>query len=213
MGDVYHTPQYKIDALTKNGQLQTNVHPLNTEYLYEDGKGPNPIPPHIYPAKEDGYVLPPQGRHTALETRPRKEQKQNVEDLYDEDHYTLARNSGFAKDFSRGAEKHNVDDIYDEDHYTLARNSGFGKDFSRKAGTENVEGIYDDDHYNLARNSGFGNDFSKSGVSDSKVTKKEQNSKIPIHRHMVVICIVVIMFAVGGILAYVMIDRIGKSLY
>ena len=47
----------------------------------------------------DDYVLPPQDRKDAPEIRPRKAEKGNEQELYDEDHYTLARNSGFGKDF------------------------------------------------------------------------------------------------------------------
>ena len=62
----------------------------------------------------DEYVLPPQDRGDAPEMRPSKTEKRNVEDKYDEDHYTLARNSGFGKDFSSKAEKGNVEGV-DED--------------------------------------------------------------------------------------------------
>ena len=51
--------------------------------------------------------------------RPSKTENRKVEDIYDEDHYTLARNSGFCKDFSSKAEKGNME------------GSGFGKDFSK----------------------------------------------------------------------------------
>ena len=47
--------------------------------------------------KNDEYVLPPQDRGDAPEMRPSKTENRNVEDVYHEDHYTLARNSGLAR--------------------------------------------------------------------------------------------------------------------
>ena len=53
-----------------------------------------------YLTKDDEYVLSPQDRDDSPEYRPSKENEGHEQDIYDEDHYTLARNSGFGKDFS-----------------------------------------------------------------------------------------------------------------
>lgn len=133
---------------------------------------PNAIP--------NEYVLPPQDRGDAPEMRPSKTEKRNVEDKYD------------------------------EDHYTLARNSGFGKDFSSKAEKGNVEGAYDEGNYSLARNSGFEKDFSKPNVSDSRVSKNELDPKMPKNTNMIIICIIVVMLGIGAMLACVLITQLGK---
>ena len=131
----------------------------------------------------DEYVLPPQDRCDAPEMRPSKTEKRNVEDIYDEDHYTLARNSGFGKDFSPKAEKGNVGGAHDEGNYSLARNSGFEKDFS------------------------------KPNVSDSRVSKNELDPKMPKNTNMIIICIIVVMLGIGAILACVLITQLGKVIY
>ena len=129
------------------------------------------------------YVLPPQDRGDAPEMRPSKTEIRNAED------------------------------IYDEDHYTLARNSGFGKDFSPKAEKGNVEGAYDAGNNSLARNSGFEKDFSKPNVSDSRVSKSEVDQKMPKNTNMIIICIIVVMLGIGAILACVLITQLGKVIY
>ena len=182
MGDVYHTPQYKIEALSRNGQLGKNTQEPTSEYLYEDSNGPSWLPSRSHSGKDDAYILPPQnGGHTP-EIRPRDAEKRNIEDMYDEGHYSLARNSGFDNDFSRKRDKGNVENMYDEGHYSLARNSGFGKDFS------------------------------KPEKGDSKVSKTGKEPKTLSRTHLIIILIVFMMLAIGGILAYVLIDRIGKHI-
>ena len=133
--------------------------------------------------EKDDYVLPPQDRCDDPKIRPSKTDKRNVEDMYD------------------------------EDHYTLARNSGFGKDFSHKAEKGNYEGTNDDGNYSLARNSGFGKDFSKSNASKSRVSKSEPESKIPKNTNIIIICIIGVMLGIGGILAYVIIGQLGKPMH
>ena len=151
MGDVYHTPQYKIEALSRNGQLGKNTQEPTSEYLYEDSNGPSWLPSRSHSGKDDAYILPPQnGGHTP-EIRP------------------------------RDAEKRNIEVMYDEGHYSLARNSGFGKDFS------------------------------KPEKGDSKVSKTGKEPKALGRTHLIIILIVFMMLAIGGILAYVLIDRIGKN--
>ena len=101
---------------------------------------------------DDDYVLPPQDRDDAPEMRPRK------------------------------AEKGNEQDVYDEDHYTLARNSGFGKDF-----------------------------VNSSGNSPSLPTNTPDKKKLK-RTHIIIICLIVVILCIGGGLAYLLIDRIGKAL-
>ena len=100
----------------------------------------------------DDYVLPPQDRNDAPEIRPRK------------------------------VEKGSGQDVYDEDHYTLARNSGFGKDFV---------------------NSSVNSLSVPNDTSDKKKLKRT---------HIIIICLIVVILGIGGGLAYLLIDRIGKAL-
>ena len=150
MGDFYLTPQYKIDALAKTHKIPTNTRQVSSEYLYEDDKGANAIPSgnHL----TDEYVLPPQDRDDISVIRPRKEKKRNVEDIYDEDHYTLARNSG------------------------------------------------------------FGNDFNKSAARNSTVLENKPEQKMLRSTHVVIICLIFGLFAIGGVLAYVLVERIGETI-
>ena len=76
-------------------------------------------------AEKDEYVLPPQDRGDTPEIRPSKIENRNVEDIYDEDHYTLARNSGFDKDFSSKAEKGNVEGVDKDGHYSQGRKTSY----------------------------------------------------------------------------------------
>ena len=133
--------------------------------------------------EKDEYVLPLQDRGDNPEMRPSK------------------------------AENRNVEDIYDEDHYTLARNSGFGKDFSSKVEKGNVEGVDKDGHYSLARNSGFGKDFSKPDVINSSLSKSQPESNMPKYTNRIIICIIIGMLGIGVMLAAVLIGQSGKSIY
>ena len=132
--------------------------------------------------EKDEYVLPPQDRGDTPEMRPSKTGNQKVED------------------------------IYDEDHYTLARNSGFGKDFSSKAEKGNVEGVDEDGQYSLARNSGFGKDFSKPDVINSSVSKNQPESNMPKYTNRIIICIIIGMLGIGVMLAGVLIGELGRSM-
>ena len=100
MGDVYFTPQHKTNAVPKTREIQTTTIQASSEYVYEDDKVSNLIPSENYLNHDDEYVLSPQDRDDTPEYRPRKEHKGHEKDIYDEDHYALARNSGFGKDFS-----------------------------------------------------------------------------------------------------------------
>ena len=100
MGDVYLTPQNKINSVPKTREIQTTTIQASSEYVYEDDKISNLIPSGNYLTHDDEYVLSPQDRDDTPEYRPRKENEGHEQDIYDEDHYALARNSGFGKDFS-----------------------------------------------------------------------------------------------------------------
>ena len=100
MGDVYLTPQNKINSVPKTREIQTTTIQASSEYVYEDDKISNLIPSGNYLTHDDEYVLSPQDRDDTPEYRPCKENKEHEQDIYDEDHYALARNSGFGKDFS-----------------------------------------------------------------------------------------------------------------
>ena len=102
-GDVYHTPHYKINAITRNHGLNPDAKQASLEYSYEDGKGSTSNTFYNYYVENDDYVLPPQDRNDTQEVRPRKSEKGKEQDIYDEDHYTLARNSGFGNDFGKSA--------------------------------------------------------------------------------------------------------------
>ena len=98
-GEVYHTPLYKINAITKQHGLNNDAKPASSEYIYEDDKGSTSNTFHNHHVKGDDYGLPPQDRNDNPEVTPRNSEKGKEQDTYDEDHYTLARNSGFGNDF------------------------------------------------------------------------------------------------------------------
>ena len=97
--EVYFTPQYKIDAITSKYGLKTNDEHATSENIFEAAKGSTSITSHEYYVESDDYVLPPQDRNDIPEARPRKAEKEKERDMQDENLYTLARNSGFGKDF------------------------------------------------------------------------------------------------------------------
>ena len=103
MGEVYYTPQYKINAITRKHGLNGDAKQASLEYSYEDGKGSISNTFDNYYVESNDYVLPPQDRNDTQEVRPRKSEKGKEQDIYDEDHYTLARNSGFGNDFGKSA--------------------------------------------------------------------------------------------------------------
>ena len=80
---------------------------VEAEYVYDDNEMSS------QPVVIDGdYVLPPQDRNNACDveqpaTRPHNKKKTTVSDVYDEDHYALARNSGFDSNFTNGSKHGN----------------------------------------------------------------------------------------------------------
>ena len=104
MGEVYFTPQHKIDAQVVNRKQY--VKQEVSEYIYESNEDSNATPDRNIHTNCDEYVLPAQDREDTPEIRPQKEKKGNVQDIYDDEgHYTLARNSGFDQDFSTSVVK------------------------------------------------------------------------------------------------------------
>ena len=75
----------------------TNTNAEDSDYIYENDKGSTASKTHDYYVNVNDYVLPPQDRNHALEIRPRKAEKGNEDDIYDND--TLANDPRFGKDF------------------------------------------------------------------------------------------------------------------
>ena len=148
MGDIYFTPQEKIIA--QLGNRERYVQQEGSEYITESNKGYNATPSRNNHANGDEYILPPQDRENTPEIRPHKEKKENVQDIYDEGHYSLARNSGFDKDFSTSVAKH------------------------------------------------------------SKVVEHQSTHRMQKSSHLIVVSAILVLFAIGGVIAYVMIDRTGN---
>ena len=96
----YNSTAHEITrAINQGGVKYSDGHQVECEYVYEENKN-NHSPPSKTYATAGNYVLPPQDRDntndiTEQVRRPRNERKPTASDIYDEDHYTLARNSGF----------------------------------------------------------------------------------------------------------------------
>ena len=67
---------------------------VGSEYIYESDKGSTSFTSHDYDVEGDDYVLPARDRNYTFEIRPRKAEKGNEGDIYDD--YNLANNSGSA---------------------------------------------------------------------------------------------------------------------
>ena len=74
----------------------TNAKEASSDYIYDRDEDSTSSTTHDYYVKGDDYVLPPQDRNHALEIWPRKAEKGNEGDIYDD--YNLANNSGSVKD-------------------------------------------------------------------------------------------------------------------
>ena len=79
---------------------------VQAEYVYEEIKTGN-LPPSKPGVRDGGYMLPTHGGNGAPEIqqptiRPHNKRKPAVSDIYDENHYSLARNSGFDFDSTDG---------------------------------------------------------------------------------------------------------------
>ena len=96
----YNTPDHQIrGAINHGGVNGVGGGQVASEYVYEEN-GMSQLfstKPHI---KDGGYLLPKQDANNAPDIlqstiSPQNKKKSTVSDIYDEDHYTLARNSGF----------------------------------------------------------------------------------------------------------------------
>ena len=104
----YNSSVHDIARVLNQGDARgSSSGQVQAEYLYDDNEMSS------QPAVIDGgYVLPPQDRNNACDveqpaTRPHNEKKPTVSDVYDEDHYALARNSGFDSNFTNGTKHGN----------------------------------------------------------------------------------------------------------
>ena len=98
---VYNSSSHQIARVLAQGDATgANSGQVKVEYVYEENEMSTKSG-----IKDGGYVLPPQERNNVLDvqqptTRPQNKKKPTPRDIYDEDHYTLARNSGFDADFT-----------------------------------------------------------------------------------------------------------------
>ena len=96
----YNTPAYKIsNAINQAGVKGASEIHGDFEYMYEANSVGHFSTTNPY-ITEDDYVLPPQDRNTeAYNKQPAmrkpKTRKPIVTDIYDEDHYTLAKTREF----------------------------------------------------------------------------------------------------------------------
>ena len=103
-GGIYNSSSHEIArVLAQGGARSTDSGQVEVEYVYEENEMSTKSG-----VKDGGYLLPPQNRNDSLDvqtptTRPHNKKKPTVSDVYDEDHYTLARNSGFDADFTDGS--------------------------------------------------------------------------------------------------------------
>ena len=100
----YHSSFHDIARVLNQGDARgSSSGQVQAEYVYDDNEMSSQ--PGVI---DGGYVLPPQDRNNACDveqptTRPHNKKKPNVSDIYVEDHYTLARNSGFDLNFANGS--------------------------------------------------------------------------------------------------------------
>ena len=104
----YNSSAHDIAKVLNQGDARgSSSGQVEAEYLYDDNEMSS------QPAVIDGgYVLPPQDRNNAGDveqpaTRPHNKKKPAVSGVYDEDHYALARNSGFDSNFTNGSKHGN----------------------------------------------------------------------------------------------------------
>ena len=99
----YNTPAYKISkAINQVGARGASEIQGDFEYMYEENRAGHLSTNKPY-ITEEYYVLPAQNRKTASYNEQPVMRAQNIRkpivtDIYDEDHYTLARNSGILTD-------------------------------------------------------------------------------------------------------------------
>ena len=100
----YNSSAYDIARVLNQGDARgSSSGQVEAEYVYDDNEMSSQ--PGVI---DGGYVLPPQDRNNACDveqptTRSHNKKKPTARDIYDEDHYTLARNSGFDLNFANGS--------------------------------------------------------------------------------------------------------------
>ena len=103
---VYNSSSHQIARVLAQGDATgANSGQVKVEYVYEENEMSTKSG-----VKDGGYLLPAQNRNNSRDVQPPTTQPHNkrnptVRDVYDEDHYTLARNSGFDADFTDGSKR------------------------------------------------------------------------------------------------------------
>ena len=135
LGEVYFTPQNKVDAIVS--MQGSTLATLNQDYyscVASSSTSSRDLPvPSSTSSKNDNsestcigteYVISPQDREndndkneaqlrTRCKIQARIRCKPKVQDEYDEDHYTLARNSGFFVGTEEGAEENRSEELFE----------------------------------------------------------------------------------------------------
>ena len=102
---VYNSSTHDIArVLNQGGARGSSSGQVEAEYVYDDNEMSSQ--PGVI---DGGYVLPPQDRNNArdVEQPTIRPNRPTVSDVYDEDHYALARNSGFDSNFKNGGKHGN----------------------------------------------------------------------------------------------------------
>ena len=99
LNEIYFTPQHQIEAMVRRGEIEFDSGQRESDYVNKTTEGSD-VPSSNNSLVNGVYVLPPQDRTTnnnsvQPQMRPVRTKKPVVQDVYDEDHYCLARNSGF----------------------------------------------------------------------------------------------------------------------
>ena len=215
---LYNSSQYEIEEIMGT-VIERNLDKEleHSEYLYEDEAACDLSIPQNYDIDDIYLVTPNDGNNAqdafATAIRPTKRQKSLVEDIYDEDHYSLARNSGFPTSFSKTladderntrdtldtamsptkCEKPMFEDIYDEDHYSLARNSGFPTDFSKSC---------------MPGNPSCPISTEKDEIAPAEALQEPKQNSIRSRNILIVTLTIMVLLLAGGLL-YAMIGNLG----
>ena len=145
----YNSSSYEISRVLNQGSAKGSSRgQVDAEYVYEqNGNSSKSV------IKDGGYLLPPHDANNSISIQQNILQPHNKR-------------------------KPTASDVYDEDHYTLARNSGFGSDFT---------------------------DGSKHGK-----TKREKKKKLLTSKTIITISVIIGIFAIGGVCAYIVTRRLDK---
>ena len=219
---LYNSSQYEIEEIMGTVLERNSDKELGqSEYLYEDETACDLSIPQNYDV-EDIYLVPPNDeKNTQDAFATTQRQKSLVEDIYDEDHYSLARNSGFPINFSNtlADDERNERNTEDELDTEMKRT---------KSEKPMFKDIYDEDHYSLARNSGFPTDFSKTPTAKhcmpgnpSRLISTEKDEIAPAEalqepkqnsirsRNILIVALTIMVLLLAGGLLYAMIGNFG----